>query len=61
MYYIVLHNIWSKTLGSDEMSKITENWGYLDSLSSKKNRNIDMESFPKEIQHKLKLIEKAFR
>jgi hypothetical protein len=48
-------------LGSDEMSKLADNWGYMDSLSSKKNRNIDMESFPKEIQHKLKLIEKAFR
>lgn len=57
----MLHNIWSKTLGSDEMPKLTENWGYLDSLCSKKDRDIDMESFPKEIQRKLKLIEKAFR
>jgi len=36
------------------------NWGYEDSLSSTKNRKIDKESLPKEIQQKLKLIEKAF-
>ena len=53
--------MWGKMLGSDEMSKLAENWGYVDSLCSKKNRDIDMESFPKEIRHKLKLIEKAFR
>ena len=50
-----------KILESDKMSKLTENWGYVDSLSSKKNRNINTESFPKGIQHKLKLIERAFR
>jgi hypothetical protein len=43
------------------MSNLTANWGYEDSLSSKKSMKIDKESLPKEIQHKLKLIEKAFR
>ena len=42
------------------MSKLTANLGYVDSLSSKKQRQINKESLPKEIQHKLKLIEKAF-
>ncbi len=43
------------------MSKLTTNLGYADSLSSKKHRQIKKELLPKEIQHKLKLIEKAFR
>jgi hypothetical protein len=42
------------------MSKLTANLGYVDSLSSKKQRQMNKESLPKEIQHKLKLIEKAF-
>ena len=32
-----------------------------DSLTSKKNMQIKQEQLPKEIQQKLKLIEKAFR
>ena len=43
------------------MSKLTANLGYTDSLSTKQNRKINKELLPKEIQHKLKLIEKAFR
>ena len=48
-------------MGCDEMSKLTANFGFEDSLSSKKHRNIDKESLPKELQKKLQLIEKAFR
>ena len=43
------------------MSNLTANWGYEDSLRSKKHKKIDKESLPKDLQHKLKLIEKAFR
>ena len=44
----------------DKMSKLAANLGYVDSLRSKKHSKIDKESLSKEIQHKLKLIEKAF-
>lgn len=56
MYDILLYY----TIGRDKMSKLAANLGYVDSLSSKKHRQINKESLPKEIQHKLKLIEKAF-
>lgn len=45
----------------DEMSKIPTNLSYVDSLTSKKHGKINKELLSKEIQHKLKLIEKAFR
>lgn len=43
------------------MSKKAANWGYEDSLSCKKFKKMDKELLPKEIQHKLGLIEKAFQ
>ena len=43
------------------MSNLTANFGVEDSLRSKKNRKINKDSLPKELQQKLKLIEKAFR
>jgi len=36
------------------------NWGFQDSLSSKKIIKTMKEDLPKEIQYRLKLIEKAF-
>ena len=43
------------------MITITKKLPLQDSLTSKKNMQIKTEELPKEIQQKLKLIEKAFR